>query len=452
MKNLFNFLLLGTLGVLTFGCGSDDDEDNGIVPNPSTSNVVELRSNSINGNRTFDKDSVYLLKEFVYVKAPNKLTIEPGTIIKGEGKGSLIIERGAQIDARGTAQNPIVFTSNAAPGQRKTGDWGGVIILGNAPVNLPGTALIEGGVERPYGGTKADDNSGFFQYVRIEYGGSVFSTDNEINGLTMGGVGSGTTIDHVQVSYCNDDSFEWFGGTVNAKYLIAYKTIDDMFDTDNGYSGKLQFLVGLSDPQTSDKSGSNGFESDNDKDGNPVTPQTSAVFANVSLYGPRATASTTYSSQFGSGMHIRRNSAISVHNSLIAGWPTGLLLDGASTQANADNGKLKFTNNVIAGNAAALKVQSGSTYDIEGFVNSNNNTVIADLTNLNVSAAFNLTSKPNFLPGTGSSLLSGGQTTFATGGVLAGDSFFTSTDYIGAFGTEDWTAGWTNWDPQNTDY
>ncbi|WP_461491464.1 T9SS C-terminal target domain-containing protein [Pontibacter sp. HJ8] len=443
MKKVSTFLLLALLGVATVSCDDDNDSDT-VTPIDQTTGVVELTGN-ISSDMTLKADKKYLLKGFVYVQAPAKLTIEPGTIIKGDKttKGSLIIERGAQIIARGTAEKPIVFTSNEAPGARKAGDWGGLIILGNAPVNLGSAAAIEGGVDRMYGGSKADDNSGVLKYVRVEFGGIAYQTDNEINGITFGGVGSGTEIDFVQVSYSGDDSFEWFGGNVNAKHLIAYKTVDDMFDTDNGYSGTLQYLVGISDPNVADVSSSNGFESDNDSKGTTNGPVTSAKFSNVSLFGPLATSTTTVNSKYASGMHIRRNSNISVYNSVIAGWPKGLLLDGVATASNATNNTLQFKNNVIVAATTPLNVKDNE-FDINAWFTSNNNAQKATNVDAKIEGSFKQSGVPTFLPGTGSELLSGAD--------FAGLAGFEQVAYRGAFGTTDWTAGWTNFDPNATAY
>ncbi len=443
MKKVSTLLLLALLGVASVSC-NDDDADAVVAPIDQNTGVVEL-SGSITSDMTLKADKKYLLKGFVYVQAPAKLTIEPGTIIKGDKatKGSLIIERGAQIIARGTADKPIVFTSNEAKGARKAGDWGGLIILGNAPVNLGSSAAIEGGVDRLYGGNKADDNSGVLKYVRVEFAGIAYQTDNEINGITLGGVGSGTEIDFVQVSYSGDDSFEWFGGTVNAKHLIAYKTVDDMFDTDNGYSGTLQFLVGISDPNVADVSGSNGFESDNDSKGTTNGPVTSAKFSNVSLFGPLASPATTINSKYASGMHIRRNSNISVYNSVIAGWPKGLLLDGAATATNATNNTLQFKNNFIVASTSALEVKD-NTFNINTWFTNNSNMQKAANADVKVDGSFRQTGAPSLLPGAGSELL--------TGANFDGLASFEPVAYRGAFGTTDWTAGWTNFDPNNIDY
>ena len=258
----------------------------------------------------------------MYVTNGAILTIEPGTKIVGEtGKnGGLIITRSCKIIADGTEARPIVFTSEAANPQR--GDWAGVVLLGNAPTNssfngVQGIGEIEGGINNSDGlglyGTPASqaqnpaDNSGILRYVRIEYAGYAFLPDKEINGLTFGGVGNKTIVDYVQVSYANDDSFEWFGGTVNCTHLISFRTLDDDFDTDNGFSGKVQFGISLRDSAVADISKSEAFESDNDAAGSSLLPQTAAVFSNMTVMGPRATLANTGNSLFLCGAQIRRN-------------------------------------------------------------------------------------------------------------------------------------------------
>jgi len=354
----------------------------------------------------FTPFSTYLLNGWAYVKDGATLTVNPGVVVRGDktNKGALIIEKGAKLIANGTASQPIVFTSNQAAGARSYGDWGGIILCGKAPINVSGgSATIEGGVGSTYGGSDAADNSGSLQYVRIEFPGIAFVTNSEINGLTMGGVGTGTTLDNIQVSYSGDDSFEWFGGTVNAKHLIALRGWDDDFDTDFGYSGMVQYAVALRDPSVADQSKSNCFESDNDANGSTNSPYTSAVFSNVSSFGPKVTPATTVNVLFQSAMHLRRNTKLKIYNSVFAGWPSGLQVDGnTTTQVNANNGDLKLQNTVICGMGSNFVVPSGSTwttttesnwYNTVGF---NNSTVVAN-SDLGVTDAFNLTA-PNFLP------------------------------------------------------
>lgn len=455
MKKLMNLLLVAILSVTFFAC---DDEDNGGVVTPtgeqfvtSQENGMTVVSGSTEQNFTMKANTKYLLKGFVYVKNGATLTIEPGTVIRGyidangiNSKGTLVVERGGKLMAEGTAAKPIVFTSAKPAGQRSAGDWGGIIILGKAPVNLGAAAKIEGGVNREYGGSEATDDSGVLKYVRIEYPGIAFQPENEINGLTLGGVGSGTTIDYVQVSFSGDDAFEWFGGTVNAKHLIAYKTVDDMFDTDNGYTGKLQFLVGVSDPNIADASGSNGFESDNDSDGTSATPITAPTYSNVTLFGPLG-ASTNIQSNFKRGLHLRRNNKTKLHNSIVLGWPVGLLLDGTATETNATNNEFKIQNTVIAGipSGKALTVVNASSFDVSTWFNAaaKNNAVVDNATALNIGGAYN--ASPTFVKAA---------TTVQSSFTGLDASFFEQVDFVGAFGATDWTAGWANFNPQNVNY
>ena len=298
------------------------------------------------GKQTLKKGT-YLLKGWVYLADGAELTIEPGTIIKGDKqtKAALIAERGGKLIAKGTATEPIVFTSEEAAGSRKPGDWGGIILCGKAKNNQT-EQQIEGGPRTKHGGADDADNSGALSYVRIEFAGYPFQKDKEINGLTLGSVGSGTEIDHVQVSYSNDDSFEWFGGTVNCKYLVAYKGWDDDFDTDNGFSGKVQYGLSLRDSKIADTSQSNGFESDNCADGATVDPRTKATFSNITFVGPKVLDdkfqnTTDYINagaynpnngsalgKFQSAMQIRRSSNLNCINSVALGWPIGLIVDG----------------------------------------------------------------------------------------------------------------------------
>lgn len=358
----------------------------------------------LTSNATWSASNVYLLKGFYYVRDGVTLTIEPGTVIRGDKdtKGTLIIERGAKLIAEGTAQLPIVFTSNQAAGSRTYGDWGGVILCGNAVINVAGgVGQIEGGPTSQYGGTDDTDNSGSLKYIRIEFPGVPFVPDKEINGLTLGGVGSGTSIDYIQVSYAGDDSYEWFGGTVNVKHLIAFRGWDDDFDTDYGYRGKLQFLVALRDNNVADPgSGSNGFESDNDGQGSANTPVTKPIFSNISLFGPGYNASTTINSNFKRAMHIRRNSSLCVYNSVFTGFPVGLFLDGDATQANATTNNLQLENCILAGMTSFFKSSFERTYFMDA--NRSNDTLATnDL--LMLSDPFNLVA-PSFIPSTGNTV------------------------------------------------
>ena len=438
--------------------------------------IVEIAAD-IATDTKWTASNIYYLRGFVNVKPGVTLTIEKGTIIKGGSKdadpsgqqkgATLIVQAGAKLIAIGTADAPIVFTSNKAAGSRGYGDWGGVVLIGKAPQNQPGATAFEGGIPGTIG-TYSDinDNSGTLQYVRIEFGGIALLANSEINGLTMYGVGAGTTIDHIQVSYSGDDSYEWFGGTVNLKNIIALRGWDDDWDTDWGWSGKVQYGVSLRDPDVADQSASNGFESDNFNPGLPATgpnaglPLTAGVFANMSNFvfsgTPSNAASPKGSGPFQSGMHIRRNTSLSIFNSLLAGYPEGLRLDAPTgttgTLDNATAGTLQLRGIVLAnttipvrGAGAITDAQAQAFFNTPAFKNQ----IIAstDVAKLLLnSASFNLTA-PNFLPQAGSPLLTG-----AIWDGKGADAFFTKETFIGAFGTTDWTKGWANWDPQNANY
>ena len=301
---------------------------------------------------------------------------------------------------------------------------------------------------RHYVSNEPEDNSGIVKYVRIEYAGYPLEPNKEINGLTCGGVGSGTTIEYVQVSYCGDDSFEWFGGTVNAKYLVAYKGWDDEFDTDYGYQGKLQFLLGVRDPKVADTSKSNGFESDNNANGSGDLPLTSPVFSNVTLIGPfygvsagKAESDILYftedapngakGGQFQAAMHIRRNSSLKVYNSIFTGWPYGLYLQNA-------NPGVVIKNVILAGMWENYRDETSQNYF-----------EIADLNNLVYASSNDIIANNGDYSSIVTAHIGGADFAYAD----LSDSFFTRVAYKGAFdGINDWTAGWTNWDPQQTNY
>jgi hypothetical protein len=409
-------------------------------------------SGDITANTTWTNDNIYVLTGgFVYVTNNATLTIQPGTLIKGDAS-ALVITRGAKLNAAGTSAQPIVFTSSQPAGARAAGDWGGLLVFGRAPINDPaGQRLGEGGIDPQkglYGGTDVNDNSGTIQYVRIEFAGIAYQPNNETNGLTCGGLGLGTTIDHVQVSFGGDDSFEFFGGTVNAKNLISYRGLDDEFDTDYGYSGRLQFCVSLRDSSLADVSGSNGFESDNDATGTTNAPLTRPVISNMTIVGPKRTLGTTVNSNYKRGAHLRRSTSECVYNSLVMGYPVGLKIENQNTANNANSNTLQWKNNILAGCPQALDSTGITGFGMLNWYNNNANTTLTNVSDLMLSNAYNFTN-PDFQPMAGSPALAGAD--FSSPNL--NNSFITQTTYRGAFdGTNDWTACWANWDPQNTPY
>lgn len=432
------------------------------------------------GDVTLEKGT-YLLKGWVYVADGAKLRIPAGTVIKGDKqtKAALIVEPGGYVEMKGTKDAPIVMTSEEAPGQRRPGDWGGLIICGKAK-NNEGTKQIEGGPRTTFGGDKDDDNSGIYQYIRVEFAGYPFKPDQEINGITFGSVGSGTTIDHLQVSYSNDDSYEWFGGAVNCKYLVAYKGWDDEFDTDNGFSGTVQYCLSIRDPRIADTSQSNGFESDNNASGTETAPFTTATFKNVTFIGPMTAKNSDFANtsdyitagsvfpnngsklgKFQSAMQIRRSSKLNCENSLAVGYPIGLIIDGekGNTPKYAKEGGFTLKNIIFAG---------------MGIVGSDGNKIYEDHLSTdgkNIADASRISFSHEFFVNDGSL-----GTTYANSinNVVKNESELGLTDpmntgqnycpastlpdgsngYIGAFkdAADNWLEGWTNFNPQNTVY
>ncbi len=326
---------------------SNFDPENTVYPA-----TVTTVSADITANTTWS--GVVKLQNKVYVKNNATLTIAPGTIIRGDKltQATLIITRGAKLIADGTASNPIVFTSNEAVGSRNEGDWGGVVLLGLAKNNQPGgVANIEGIVpttDTQFGGNFDTDNSGIIKFVRIEFAGIALEPNKEVNGITFGSVGSGTIVDNVQVSFSGDDSFEWFGGTVNCKHLIAYRGLDDDFDTDFGYRGKVQFFLSIRDKDLFDAPGdSNCFESDNDAAGSTAQPKTMPIFSNGTIVGPKGngTIALPIGEKFEKAFRLRRNTSTSCFNSIVTGWEKGLSIEGTPVVNNVNGDSLVFAHN-----------------------------------------------------------------------------------------------------------
>lgn len=284
------------------------------------------------------------------------------------------------------------------------------MIAGKAPINTPGgEAFFEGGCDETlgtYGGTDPNDNSGVLRYVRIEFAGIPFFPNNELNSLTMGGVGAGTVIEHVQTSFGLDDAFEWFGGNVNGKFLVVYKTLDDMFDTDFGYSGKNQFVLGVSEPAIADASGSNGFESDNDGQGSTNPPLDGRYFLQCQHLQPKQSASTTINTNYKRGAHIRRSSRQDIVNSVITGFPTGLRLESANTINDFLGDNLLFKNNIVAGHTTLIDSTSTDYATVVNKFNNSNNTVLSLSTDVQANDPYNALS-PDYLPAPGSPMLTG---------------------------------------------
>lgn len=481
----FNFFRLGLLStlaisVLMTSCKDSGTDDGG---QPTTNNNTVVLSGSLT-SMTLDKTKKYTISGVVTVGDGVTINIPAGTKLFGEKKtkGTLLIKPGGKLVAVGTETEPIIFTSNQAAGEREQGDWGGVVILGKANVNQNNPA-IEGITPAANYGTfnssaNDNDNSGTLKYVRIEYAGIALTPNNETNSFTFGGVGNGTTVDYCQATYGGDDNFEWFGGVVECKHLISYAAWDDDFDCDFGFSGKIQYGLSVRDPFNADQSGSNGFEVDNDASGTTATPKTAAVFSNMTILGPVFdSAKTAFSGNYQHAMHLRRNCEVSIFNSVIAGFPIGLNLDGTLT--NYTDGKGVLKNNILVCSAVKgtatrpfFNGKSASTSVGDYFVTTMGNTALTASTPTSGSPAYSKAIGDAGIPAElimGYSSVAGVSGTypknpnFATftgmtqSGAAFSDSklsgtFFSSTTYKGAFGSSDWTDNWSNFNPQNEVY
>lgn len=325
---------------------------------PSSTTLQGTYTESI----TLTSDRTWTLKGYVYVAQGAKLTIQPGTRIVSDisEKGALCIERGAQILAEGTADRPIVFTSGRPDGEKSPGDWGGVVILGRATTNRASEPTIEGGIGRPYGGQDDDDNSGVLRYVRIEYAGVAAMPNSEINALTLGAVGRGTTIEYVQTIYANDDAFEFFGGTVNCRNLYAWGTADDDYDFDFGYRGTIQNGVARRDPQFVDNGDAgNGVECDNDGTGSSAQPFTHPRMVGMVLVGPNDPAAL---GNHNLGLRFRRATRFSITDSKVLGFQKGSFSVESNETAQAlKDGTSTFRANEVQSFDPTLNFRSTSS-------------------------------------------------------------------------------------------
>ena len=432
---------------------------------------VRVVEGLITANESWTADITYILRGFVKVQSPAKLTIAPGTRIVGDADvagSALFILPGAQIDARGTAAQPIVFTSERPVGERQPGDWGGLIIVGRGEINRNSRVVLEGTTanaadEVVYsGGTDNADNSGILQYVRVEFAGYPVLPNAELNSFTLAAVGSGTTLDHLQAVAGLDDSFEWFGGAVDAKYLVSYEAGDDHFDASEGYRGRNQFLIayqdtllrarpGLaggpsSDPQAFEVDGCDGTGCDL---GRASEPFTMPVFANFTIVG---TGSAMISGQNGGvGMVLRRGAGGTYINGVVARFPgRAISVRDDFTNELRIRDSLTLRNLLLAGNATNFDPPGTNFGQATNFTNAAIEESAATPSSLFASlpaAGANPTSagQLDWTPATGSAAGTGGLTTFPVPIAARAGTFIVPTSYRGAADPTGpkWWDGWT---------
>jgi hypothetical protein len=420
---------------LTVGLTSHVSTDQAAPINvPGIDKPVIVVTGRVAGTETWTNANYYVLRGAVFVQDGAVLNIQPGTRVIGEAGsvGTLIVQRGGRLNAIGTREQPIVFTSDQAVGSRARGDWGGIIINGRAPVNIPGGEGVGEADTGIYGGNQPNDNSGTMRYVRVEFAGVEFSPDNELNGIAFQGVGNGGSYEYIQIHMNKDDGLEWFGGTADIKHAVVSNAADDSFDWTFGWVGRAQFIAVHQRGDDAD----NGIEADNNEFNNELLPRANPQIYNMTLCGDPDRNEGAESTR---AVLFRRGTAVTFRNFLITGFKTtGLQIDNPATITQVTNGATQIGAGVIWGQATNLHSSAAPFVQSGRFPN-----VVAGQDG-GLSAGCFEHNQPNFRP-TSLATLAGGQ--------LApiqppNDGFFEAVTFIGAVSpdpAEDWTLGWTSY-------
>lgn len=438
---------------------------------------VATITGDILANRTLFSDTVYTISGFVHVANGATLTIQPGTKIVGDQGvlgSSLFVLRGARIVANGSAAAPIVFTSARASGSRQPGDWGGLIIVGNGIINRTGvTVAVEGtgtttgtaaGTNYTVnysGGNNNADNSGSLSYVRVEFAGFAPSDGNELNAFTFAAVGSGTTLNNLQVLAGLDDSYEWFGGAVDGKHLVSYESGDDHFDMSEGYVGRVQYVIAYQskvliprsgagsvsgDPQGFENDGCGSGTSGGCEQGHNSLPLNIPVVANFTVIGRGDAA--TQSSSGDVGMVLRRGTGGHYVNGVLGRWTRGgVSLRDPATATRIADGDLTLNNITVSEAPVFFQLgQSGGTFDLTA-----NNLDLTTATTASLFASVptapTSTAQIDWTPSPNASIRTNGMATFSGKLQQRAGTFVTGTSYRGAADPNGakWWAGWTNY-------
>ena len=406
MKKNWKFATMALIaGVSLFATSCSSDEDPVNNPGDGGEDTYVLDSD-ITENVTLETGKTYTLNGGVHVKSGATLTIQPGVTIVAQHDETvdyILIEQGAKIDAQGTAAQPIVMTSE----KKEAGAWGGLHICGYAHTNN-GSGKSEIG-NAPYGGNNDADNSGTLKYIRLEYTGYAFDEEHEANGVSFYGVGNGTTVEHLQAYQGSDDGFEFFGGSVNVKYMVVTSCSDDSFDWTEGWNGKAQFLVAYQEGESSLGYACDCLmECDNNGTNNAATPVAHPTIANATLIGNGGDAQ---------GVRLRAGTQVELYNTIITGKGKPLTVETNETENALKDGTSKLEYVAISGELSSKQ----GIYTNADFAQ----------------ATGNLTNQEFSWTGKYVGTLDGGKD-------LSADSFFTKTDYKGAVKSDDdWTSGWT---------
>jgi hypothetical protein len=407
---------------------------------PRIDKPVIVVTNQVTGSETWVNSNYYVLRGAVFVRSGATLNIQAGTRIVGESGsvGTLIVERGGRLMALGTAEEPIVFTSDQPIGQRNRGDWGGIILNGRAPVNLEGGQGAGEGDTGVYGGTDPNDNSGVLRYVRVEFSGIEFSPDNELNGIALQGVGRGTVIDYVQAHMSRDDAIEFFGGTADIKHAVMSNAADDSLDWTFGWVGRAQFIAITQRGDDAD----NGIEADDNEFNNNAVPRSHPQIYNITLCGD---PDRNEGGESPRAANLRRGTAFTIRNFLVTGFKTvGFQIEttNTATTAQVDNGTSQM------GSGVAWNMPTPMHASVMTYINSGRfpNVRINQDPGLSTTGCANHEA-PNFRP-SGLATLAGGQLAPTQ---PPNDGFFEPVTFIGAVPpapAPNWMDGWTSF-PQS---
>ncbi|MFZ8934807.1 MAG: hypothetical protein ACO20H_09475 [Bacteriovoracaceae bacterium] len=434
-----------TMGVLSLGISLGAQAASCPTGTTSLGEINGFNTCALKGKYTQDvtltSDNRYVLQGGVFIGNDNKnnstLSIQPGTVLYGQsGADFLVVTRGSKLIAEGTKEAPIRFTAAKDSGRRR-GEWGGLIINGNAPINsckTETTAFCEAegeGSTGLYGGTDAMDNSGVLKYVVVEFAGYEITPDNELNGIAFQGVGAGTTVDYIQVHMNADDGVEFFGGTVNAKHIVLTGNKDDSLDWTSGYTGNIQYVV----VEQYDDQGNNGIEADNLKSPMNAQPRSNPTLSNMTFIGTSSSAA-----KGGNGILLRRGSGAQVYNTILTGFKKSCIdFDDEETFQNGGNVNsdssvtamgIRFESVIVDCNKNFTLVERNRSGEIVNEPWRIDNFFFSQLGNMNVDPMLK-----GYMPQAGSPALGAGVTPM--------DLFFDEVDYIGAMKDYDWTAGWT---------
>ncbi len=446
MKTLF---ITGLLSAMAYG--------------PISAQTTEVLSGTLSNTKELDPGICYELDGCYRILSGGDLIIPAGTQIRANSQASLIVHQGGQIFANGTSSSPVVFTSSQAVSNRAPGDWDGIYIAGYALTNQTTPSINKscpGTIN--YGGSNDADNSGILQHVRIEYAGVAPTGDPEVAALNLLGVGTGTTIDHLQISYSRKDAYDLVGGKVGLSYIESLDNYRTDMQISQGYTGNIQFLTAVRlDPNAHDNTSvfSNGISIFNDGSGSTATPKTHPVISNATFFGPRYCAATPHT-DFRAAVRLSLNAEAEIYNSVFTGWNTGLQIFDNSTINNANvNGSIKMEYNTFYANATNF-TNSPANFDPTG------TGCASTITNWMVGMT------PCMMDNLVRTTLSGYSNTIcgdycsttpvmtlsATNNVGLADSSwdvngdFDHTIYRGSLTNTNWSATWSAWCPQEAEY